>query len=346
MRFLFNNIFGAIIRWLVITAIGIFLAAYQLSPQGVVEALLNNPPEWTTNPLVRLAALLLGSAIVTLLVFWERLFATPLDRSRRVLVNRAFSDLPGEARDWLIHNYAGGRAPEAFAEALNTCHLIDRDFVGWTGIRPELQPFVAAKINAYKSLFARVSRKVARMTPYAIVITCLIISIVSTGVAVFVLVRQHQTTKIASAQSLNASELNQAPQQQATPQATNAASAPAQPLKPQPRIYSDRTVGELMTFYEGRTPFQAETLMEPYKGKWIGVEGKVINLLADSQPGHSIAVLASGRFVIECRLDGRSEAVVSRTNKGDVMNVEGKIGSYQNGSQLYLADCEIVPDKK
>lgn len=81
--------------------------------------------------------------------------------------------------------------------------------------------------------------------------------------------------------------------------------------------------------------------MEPYKGKWIIVEGKVINLLADSMPGHSIAVLQSGRFIIECRLDSRWSTIGARLNKGDTMKVEGKINPFQNGSQLYLADCEI-----
>jgi hypothetical protein len=86
--------------------------------------------------------------------------------------------------------------------------------------------------------------------------------------------------------------------------------------------------------------------MEPYKGKWIVAEGKAINLFADGMPGRSIAVLQSGRFMIECRLDGRWEDIVARTNKGDTMKVEGKIAPSQNGSQLYLTDCEIISDQK
>src|SRR5580704_8539905 len=99
MRLLFSNIVGALIRLVVVTAITVFLAAYQLSPQNVVEALLNNPPAWTTNPWVRLGALFLGGAIVVLLLNWGRLFATRLDRDRRALVDRAFQALPLDVRE-------------------------------------------------------------------------------------------------------------------------------------------------------------------------------------------------------------------------------------------------------
>jgi hypothetical protein len=343
MRFLFSNIVGAIIRLVVITAISVFLAAYQLSPQGVAEALLNNPPQWTTNPLVRLAALLLGGAIVALLLNWERLFATPLDRDRRALVNRAFSDLPPDVRDWLIQHHAGGRPPGEFGEVLYGRRLIDRDFVGWTGVRPELQPLVATRIHAYQSLLTRLLRRVAKMTTYGIVVACLLVSITASVIALIVLIREHRGTGEKTA---SAAEPHPAPPQQASSQPVNTVPAPAQPPQSQPRAYSDRTVGELLTFYEGRTPFQAEALMEPYKGKWIIAEGKAINLIADSQPRHSIAVLQSGRFTIECRLDSRWATIVARLNKGDAMKVEGKIGPYQNGSQLYLADCELVSDQK
>ncbi len=153
MRFVFSNIAAALIRLTVITAITVFLAAYQLSPQSVVEALLNNPPAWTTNPLVRLGVLFLGGAAVALLLNWDRLFTTRLNRDRRALVDRAFGSLPLESREWLIQHYAGGRPTSPHAEILYELRLVDRDFVGWTEVKSDLKPFIAEKVSRSNSVF-------------------------------------------------------------------------------------------------------------------------------------------------------------------------------------------------
>jgi hypothetical protein len=176
MRFLFNNIVGALIRLGVVTAITVFLAAYQLSPQGVVEALLNDPPAWTTNPWARLGALFLGGAIVTLLLNWERLFTTRLDRDRRALVDRAFLALPLDAREWLIQHYAGGRPTSPHAEILYELQLVDRDSVGWTEVKSDLKPFVAEKVSHAKSLLRQWGRKAMAMTSMQAIVICLIAS--------------------------------------------------------------------------------------------------------------------------------------------------------------------------
>ncbi|MEA2837680.1 MAG: hypothetical protein QOD89_2230 [Bradyrhizobium sp.] len=115
------------------------------------------------------------------------------------------------------------------------------------------------------------------------------------------------------------------------------------PVVSETRQFTDRTPSELMTLYEGRTPFQAETLIQPYKGKWIKVRGKVINLLADSsEPGASIAVIKDGNAIIECRLSGTWKDKVAKLSNGDTLHVAGRINPFQNGSQLYLQQCEII----
>jgi hypothetical protein len=115
------------------------------------------------------------------------------------------------------------------------------------------------------------------------------------------------------------------------------------PVASEVREFTNRTPSELMTLYEGRTSFQAETLIEPYKGKWIRAQGKVINLLADSsEPGASIAVLKEGNAIIECRLNATWKDKVARLSNGDTLHVQGKINPFQNGSQLYLQQCEVI----
>jgi hypothetical protein len=119
--------------------------------------------------------------------------------------------------------------------------------------------------------------------------------------------------------------------------------APAISPPSEVREFTNRTPSELMTLYEGRTPFQAETLIQPYKGKWIKAQGKVINLLADSsEPGASIAVLKEGNAVIECRLNATWKDKVARLSNGDTLHVQGRINPFQNGSQLYLQQCEVI----
>jgi hypothetical protein len=121
-----------------------------------------------------------------------------------------------------------------------------------------------------------------------------------------------------------------------------AAPTPAVSEEEAKRTYTERLPRELMALYEGRTPFQAEKLLAPYKGQWIVAEGKVLNLLPDGQSGHSIAVLRDGSVTIECRLDSRWGERVTKFDKGDTMKVRGEISANQNGSQLYLLKCEIL----
>jgi hypothetical protein len=41
----------------------------------------------------------------------------------------------------------------------------------------------------------------------------------------------------------------------------------------QERIFTDRTPGELLALFEGRTQFQAAKLIDPYKGQWMKIHG-------------------------------------------------------------------------
>jgi hypothetical protein len=123
-------------------------------------------------------------------------------------------------------------------------------------------------------------------------------------------------------------------------------SAEIQPSLPA-REFTDLTPSQLLAFYQGRTPFVADKLIAPYKGLWIESQGTVQNILPDGRPGASVAVLKSGEDTIECRFGAEWEAPISRLEKGKTLQFRGKISTNQNGSQLYLLDCEVVaPTKK
>jgi hypothetical protein len=124
-----------------------------------------------------------------------------------------------------------------------------------------------------------------------------------------------------------------------------AVTAPVLPTAPgvsSARVFTDRTPRELLALYEGRTPLQANPLIEPFKGKWIKASGKILNLIPDGIPDASIAVLRDGDRTIECRLGPQWSLHVFKLNKDEVLNVIGKIAPNQNGSQLYLLECEIA----
>jgi hypothetical protein len=108
------------------------------------------------------------------------------------------------------------------------------------------------------------------------------------------------------------------------------------------REFTSRTPRQLLTLYDGRTPLQADKLMEPYKGLWIQAQGVVFTILPDGVPGHSIGVLRSNNDTIECRFGPSWSHHLARVDKGDTISVVGKISSIQNGSQLYLLDCEVI----
>lgn len=95
------------------------------------------------------------------------------------------------------------------------------------------------------------------------------------------------------------------------------------------RVFTDRTPRELLALYDGRTPLQANPLMEPFKGKWIKAAGKILNLIPDGIPGTSIAVLKDGERIIECRLGEQWTAQVLKLNKDDSLSVVGKISQQQ-----------------
>jgi Leucine-rich repeat (LRR) protein len=179
------------VRWGVATLIAGACVAFGFSPQSWVSAVLQTPPTWINSPWTRLAAVCAGVAIFVLTSVWERRGrGSAIDRQRNALVESAFATLNPDAREWLTTNYAGGRPPDHLGQALNSVHLIDRDFVGWTEIKPDLKPLVAEKVKATNSLLRRSTRKVISMTSTQLIAACLIVSIIFGTMALVLLFKE------------------------------------------------------------------------------------------------------------------------------------------------------------
>jgi hypothetical protein len=111
---------------------------------------------------------------------------------------------------------------------------------------------------------------------------------------------------------------------------------------PEQRRFTNRSVRELRALYDGKTAFQADKLMEPYKGMWIETEGTIAGIYADGNNGGAVAVLRNNNDTVECRFSADWARDLGRYNNGEVLKVRGKLSNNQNGQQIYLVYCEVL----
>src|SRR4051812_29385580 len=136
MGFWTTNVLGGAVRFVVGALIGGACLAFGFSPESWISGVLKTPPAWINSPWTRLVAVVAGLTIFLVMSVWARRSSgSAIDRQRETLVDAAFATLPSDAREWLVQNYAGGRPPDQVGQLLNSVHLVDRDFVGWTEIK-------------------------------------------------------------------------------------------------------------------------------------------------------------------------------------------------------------------
>lgn len=105
------------------------------------------------------------------------------------------------------------------------------------------------------------------------------------------------------------------------------------------RVFTTRSLRELMSLYEGRTMLQADALIEPYKGLWISITAKADQIIPDTSG--ATVVLRSGQDLVNARFDNSWRKALGRVNTGETITVRGRLSGVQNGQQLYLIECEI-----
>jgi hypothetical protein len=116
--------------------------------------------------------------------------------------------------------------------------------------------------------------------------------------------------------------------------ASNPRSAPSQE-----RVFTDRTPGELMALFEGRTQLQAAKLIEPYTGQWMKVQGLLRQVMPNG--GGTTVIINSNGKIVYCNTGPEWSERLMKTNTDDEIGLIGKIAQYQSGAPFYLQDCEL-----
>jgi len=109
----------------------------------------------------------------------------------------------------------------------------------------------------------------------------------------------------------------------------------------QSRSYTDKTVRELLQLYDGKTMLQADSLISPFKGEWIRVTARVLQLIPD-QSGITAVLESTPKDIVNARFDKRWEIPLRRLSAGDTIKIRGRIADTQNGQQVYLEKCELL----
>lgn len=115
------------------------------------------------------------------------------------------------------------------------------------------------------------------------------------------------------------------------------------PALPQERSFTDRSPGELLALFEGRTQFQAEKLIEPYKGKWLKVQGVLRQVMPNGPPGATTVVINSNGKIIYCNTGPEFAERLRKMNADDPIGLFGKVSPFQSGGPFYMQDCELQP---
>jgi hypothetical protein len=107
------------------------------------------------------------------------------------------------------------------------------------------------------------------------------------------------------------------------------------------RSYTDKTVRDLLQLYDGKTMLQADSLISPFKGEWIRVTARVLQLIPD-QSGITAVLESRPKDIVNARFDKRWEIPLRRLSTGDTIKIRGRIADTQNGQQLYMEKCELL----
>jgi len=109
------------------------------------------------------------------------------------------------------------------------------------------------------------------------------------------------------------------------------------------RQLTGRTPSELLGLYKNVSPLQGDDLMQPFKGLWVTVKGKVRTNPVDAGNGTSqFHIFASDGATCVCTFSPHWRNAVKRIRIGDEVTTQGQISEGQNGSVLYLLNCDLL----
>lgn len=107
------------------------------------------------------------------------------------------------------------------------------------------------------------------------------------------------------------------------------------------RVFTPRTVGEILSAFDGRTDREARLMSGALFGKWIKVSGVVREIVETPKQFH-ILVLTSEDHHVELLLSLKWRNDVNTLTIGDTVEAKGKIEGIDRYS-VCLANSELAP---
>jgi hypothetical protein len=121
---------------------------------------------------------------------------------------------------------------------------------------------------------------------------------------------------------------------------------PTNPLPPLPRtppattaerIYTDKTVDDMLGPCAGHTSLQCSNFVAPEVGKWLTTKGTVANIFP---PAMLILIVGPKNQGVQCYFRDEWKPKLAGYSNSDGITVTGKIEQVQVGI-LVLSDCEL-----
>jgi hypothetical protein len=131
-----------------------------------------------------------------------------------------------------------------------------------------------------------------------------------------------------------------------TPSAGSKSSKAAVDLAPGGRKFTSKSPRELLAFYKNLTSLQADSLIAPFKGLWIRVAGTVETVVDAGGGGAQVMLTDHEGVTCSCTFEKQWRETLSRLSQNEQINVSGKISDGQNGTNLYLMDCELLQSQE
>ena len=103
------------------------------------------------------------------------------------------------------------------------------------------------------------------------------------------------------------------------------------------------TPAELVTLAAGRTTELArEVALEPFKGKWLRLTGRVTDVSQNFGGGVSVGIVLAddSEVCLWMKEELYAKEDLADVKKDDMFTAEGKVDSVAESGRVYLRDCE------
>jgi hypothetical protein len=104
-----------------------------------------------------------------------------------------------------------------------------------------------------------------------------------------------------------------------------------------PKVYTKRTLAELKGFYAGRTILQGNIFMADEVGKWIDIDGVILDIYSNG----NVLFQTKDNAGAECTFDNIWKPKLSVFHTGENIKVTGKLAATQGPTMTHLEGCSL-----